>query len=58
MKLPNDPVMLLSAVNTALRDKYPSLCELAKAENADAEYIINKLSSIGYNYSADQNKFI
>ena len=31
MKLPKDPVMLLSVVNTELRDHYPSLAELAKA---------------------------
>ena len=29
--LPKDPVMLLSVVNTELRDRYPSLEELAKA---------------------------
>ena len=31
MKLPKDPVMLLSVVNTELRDHYPSLAELVKA---------------------------
>ena len=31
MSLPKDPVMLLSVVNTQLRDIYPSLEELAKA---------------------------
>ena len=30
MILPKDPVMLLSVVNTELRDRYPSLKELAK----------------------------
>ena len=31
MNLPKDPVMLLSVVNTKLRDQYASLTELAKA---------------------------
>ena len=31
MNLPKDPVMLLSVVNTQLRDHYPTLTELAAA---------------------------
>jgi len=36
MNLPKDPVMLLSVVNTQLRDNYPSLSELAAAYMVDA----------------------
>ena len=36
MNLPKDPVILLSFVNTQLRDNYASLEELCKAFDADA----------------------
>ena len=58
MSLPKDPVMLLSVVNTKLRDFYPSLEELAKAEDVTAEEIIQKLAVINYIYDENQNRFI
>lgn len=57
MSLPKDPVMLLSVVNTKLRDYYPNVEELAKAEGATAEEIIKKLAMINYEYHADVNQF-
>ena len=39
MNLPKDPVMLLSVVNTQLRDHYPTLTELAAAYMTDADAI-------------------
>lgn len=33
MNIPNDPVMLLSYINTQLRDFYPTLDELCSALN-------------------------
>lgn len=58
MKLPNDPVMLLSAVNTQLRDNYSDLDELCSAAGKDKSEIETKLASIGYKYDADVNQFI
>lgn len=58
MSVPNDPAILLSYVNTKLRDFYPSLEELGKTMNVDPDDIKNKLSSIGYEYDADKNRFI
>ena len=58
MSLPKDPVMLLSVVNTKLRDYYSSLEELAKAENVAAEEIENKLKMINYMYDKERNQFI
>lgn len=55
--LPKDPVMLLSCVNTLLRDKYPSLNELAAAECADEKEIVDALDAINYRYDADANQF-
>lgn len=58
MSLPKDPVMLLSVVNTKLRDYYTSLEELAAAENTTVEEIENKLNTINYIYDKNQNKFV
>jgi len=58
MSLPKDPVMLLSVVNTKLRDYYPTLEELAKAEGVTEEEIINKLTTINYLYDRKRNQFV
>lgn len=58
MPIPTDPAILLSYVNTQLRDNYPSLDELAKSLFADENEIKSKLSSIGYEYNAELNKFV
>ena len=57
MNLPKDPVLLLSVVNTQLRDSYESLDELAKAHMIPKEEIINTLKNICYEYDADSNQF-
>lgn len=57
MSLPKDPVMLLSVVNTRLRDYYPNLEELAKAENTTVIEIIEKLEKINYTYDKERNQF-
>ena len=48
--LPEDPMMLLSYVNTMLRDEYSSL-------DVDKVELTDKLSNIGYKYSKDLNAF-
>lgn len=58
MKLPQDPVILLSYINTQLRDFYSSLDELCKSLGADRQQLVVKLSSIGYQYDKDLNKFM
>lgn len=58
MNIPKDPVMLLSFINTQLRDFYPSLDELCKSFDLDKEELINKLSVISYEYDESLNKFI
>ena len=57
MNIPNDPVILLSYLNTQLRDFYPSLEELCKSNDLDAQVITDKLAAIGYTYDASQNRF-
>lgn len=58
MTLPNDPMILLSYINTQLRDNYSSFDNLCKSLCVVSQEIISKLSSIGYEYSAELNKFI
>lgn len=58
MSLPQDPFILLSYVNTLLRDRYPSLTELCRAEDAEEETVRAALSAAGYEYSGERNQFI
>ena len=57
MNLPKDPVMLLSVVNTALRDYYDSLEEFAEAYDVNPQDIASKLNAINYIYDKNQNQF-
>ncbi|MBQ1603715.1 MAG: DUF4250 domain-containing protein [Oscillospiraceae bacterium] len=56
--LPKEPVMLLSVVNTKLRDEYPSLAELCLALDVDSAEIISKLAPLGYVYDESANRFV
>lgn len=57
MNLPKDPVILLSYVNTKLRDNYESLTELCRALNISEEEIVRTLSGIDYHYDSSTNQF-
>ena len=56
--MPKDPVMLLSYVNTLLRDHYDSLEDLCKGLGVPMGALTEKLSSIDYHYDPGQNQFI
>ena len=56
--LPNDPMMLISVVNTKLRDFYPSLDHLCEDMQVSKDEIIRKLSTIDYHYNKEQNQFL
>ena len=56
--LPKDPMILLSYINTKLRDDYASLDALCDDLQTDRAEIENTLSAIDYQYSAELNKFI
>ena len=56
--LPKDPVMLLSVINTNLRDFYPDLDTLCQELQLDKETLIQTLEKIDYEYDAVQNQFI
>ena len=52
-----EPIMLLSIMNTKLRDQYASLEILCEDLEITKEYILNKLETIGYNYNETENRF-
>ena len=56
--IPKDPVMLLSYVNTQLRDYYDSLDDFLKDKELSREGLIQKLASIDYQYDAELNQFV
>ena len=53
-----DPNILLSYINTKLRDNYASLDELVDDLNLDKEEIISILNKIDYVYNQKENRFI
>lgn len=58
MAVPKDPVMLLSYMNTQLRDFYSSLDELCSALELEKEEITEKLGAIDYYYNQERNQFL
>ena len=50
--MPKDPVMLLSYVNTQLRDFYPSLAEFCAAMQTEESDLID------YEYDEKTNQFV
>ena len=56
--LPRDPVMLLSVVNTKLRDYYSTLDVLCEDMQVDKQELIGKLEMIDYTYDAGNNQFV
>ena len=56
--LPHDSVMLLSYVNTQLRDRDASLDALCDREDAAKQALCAALAEIGYEYNAEQNRFV
>lgn len=58
MSIPTDPVILLSYLNTQLRDHYASLAELCTNLELNEAEITEKMAGIDYHYDAGQNQFI
>ena len=56
--LPQDPVILLSVINTKLRDFYPSLDQLCSEMEVNKEELTDKLDLIDYAYDASCNQFV
>lgn len=55
--IPKDPVMLLSYLNTQLRDFYSSLEELCQALGLEKDAVEASLAAIDYHYDPERNQF-
>lgn len=58
MSIPSNPVILLSYLNTQLRDNYTSFKELCKAMDLDENDIKIRLREINYEYDPELNRFM
>lgn len=56
--LPNNPMILLSVVNTQLRDEFSDLDELCAFFNQDRSELEEKLAAINYTYDPALNRFV
>lgn len=56
--LPKDPVILLSYVNTKLRDRDASLDQFCDREGAEEAALCAKLAEIGFVYNPQRNQFV
>lgn len=56
--LPQDPMILLSYINTMLRDNYSSLQVLCDDMEISKEDICTTLYAVGFAYDKALNKFI
>ncbi len=57
-QMPKEPVMLLSYINTQLRDFYSSLEEFCQSTGVEQSQIEEALNRIDYHYHREQNRFI
>ena len=56
-KIPQDPMICLSFINTQLRDYYPDLEELCQVFGIERTDLEEKLRAVGYTYDGGQNRF-
>jgi len=55
--LPNDPFMLLSAVNMKLRYEYGSLDDFCRSLDIDRAELEKRLADAGFEYMPEINQF-
>lgn len=55
--LPNDPFMLLSVINTKLRDDYSNLDDLCASLDVDKAGLMECLQKAGFSYDPNTNQF-
>ena len=58
MELPKDAAMLLSVVNTKLRDFYPSLAAFCEDAGVGETELKARLAAIDYEYDEKSNQFV
>lgn len=57
MTLPKDPFILLSYINTQLRDKFKNLTELCEILEINEQDLKDRLNIIHYEYIPSLNQF-
>ncbi len=57
-QLPRDPMILLSVVNTKLRDYYPTLDALCQDMDIAKKELTDRLGQIDYEYMEEKNQFV
>lgn len=57
MSLPTDPFILLSYINTQLRDRYSDLDSLCQGEDIEREELEKTLGDAGFEYMPQINQF-
>lgn len=55
--LPENPVILMSVINTKLRDEYSSLDDLCKSLDIDRASLESRLREAGFEYMPEINQF-
>ena len=55
--LPKDPVMLMSFLNTKLRDRYDSLEALCDDLELNRDELTIRLQEAGFDYDPERNQF-
>lgn len=55
--LPADPIILMSVLNTKLRDEYSSLDALCEDLELDKAQLSARLSAAGFDYDPERNQF-
>ena len=56
--IPQDPIMLLSFINTRLRDQYASLDQLCEDLDVDQAGLERKLHAVDYVNDRAKNQFV
>ena len=56
--LPQDPIILLSYINTQLRDHYATLAEFCAAMGTDQTELEKKIRAVDYEYDPEQKAFV
>lgn len=57
MSLPSNPILLMSIVNTALRDQYDSLDDFCDDKDISKEELVDTLKKAGFDYMKEINQF-
>ena len=57
-ELPKDPMILLSVVNTKLRNHYDSLDAFCQDMGIEKQSLTDRLGQIDYEYMEERNQFV